>query len=72
MVIVAWFVLDIALRGTVEEAASLIIVLRLWRVFKIFEELSAGAQEQFEDMMERIDELEKEVSELKRRAVGSH
>jgi voltage-gated hydrogen channel 1 len=67
IVIIAGFIMDVALRGPVEEAASLIVILRLWRVFKIFEELSVGAQEQMEAMTERIAYLEEEVSELKRR-----
>jgi hypothetical protein len=29
-VILGGFIIDVALRGTVEEAASLIVVLRLW------------------------------------------
>jgi voltage-gated hydrogen channel 1 len=67
VVIIAGFVVDVALRGPVEEAASLIVVLRLWRVFKIVEELSLGAQEQVEDLEHHIRELEMEISELKRR-----
>ncbi len=53
-----------ALHGVSEEAASLIVVLRLWRVFKIIEQLSVGAQEQMEDLQERIDDLEKGTREL--------
>ena len=44
-VIIAGFVVDVSLKGVQEEAGSLIVALRLWRVFKIIEELSAGAQE---------------------------
>ena len=43
-----------------EEVAELVIVLRLWRVFKIIEELSVGAEEQMEGLQERVDDLEKE------------
>lgn len=71
-VIVAGFISDIALRGVDEEAASLIVILRLWRVFKIIEELSVGAQEQLDDMEYKMKDLEKgnemlrsEVSRLK-------
>ncbi|KAI7978428.1 hypothetical protein EIK77_001952 [Talaromyces pinophilus] len=35
LVIVLAFILDVALRGVVEELGSLVVVLRLWRVFKI-------------------------------------
>jgi hypothetical protein len=70
-VIVAGFILDIALRGSLEEAASLIVILRLWRVFKIFEELSVGAQEQMEAMSEMVERLEAEIVELKRKYMSS-
>lgn len=64
-VIIAGFILDVLLRGPVEEAASLIVVLRLWRVFKIIEELSVGAQEQMESLETRIEELQKENADLR-------
>ncbi|KZF25626.1 hypothetical protein L228DRAFT_80173 [Xylona heveae TC161] len=65
-VIVAGFVIDVLLRGVVEEVASLVIVLRLWRVFKIMEELSVGAQEQMEELVERLEKLEQENRELRK------
>jgi cell division protein FtsB len=78
-VIVAAFVLDVALHGVSEEAASLIVVLRLWRVFKIIEELSVGAQEQMEELKEKIEDLEKgnrelqaEIYRLETRDTDSH
>ena len=58
------FVVDVLLRGILEEIASLVIVLRLWRVFKIIEELSVGSQEQTESLRQRIEALEKEKSQL--------
>lgn len=64
-VILAGFIVDVCLKGIVEEAAELVIVLRLWRVFKIIEELGAGAQEQMESMQERFEDVEKENKELK-------
>jgi len=64
-VILAGFVLDVLLKGVVEEVSSLVVVLRLWRVFKIIEELSAGAEERMEPMQERTEELEKENVRLK-------
>lgn len=63
-VIVASFVIDVLLRGILEEVASLVIILRLWRVFKIIEELSVGAQEQTEALRERIELLEREKSQM--------
>jgi len=38
----------------------LIVVGRLWRVFKIIEEFSSGADDQIEELQERIESLEKE------------
>jgi hypothetical protein len=77
-VIIASFIIDVLLRGILEEVASLVIILRLWRVFKIMEELSVGAQEQTEALRERIELLEQEKSQmeveltrLKSRAQGS-
>jgi len=58
LVVVAGFIIDVLLHGIIEEAASLIVIMRLWRVFKIIEELSVGAQEQTEDLQRKIDELE--------------
>lgn len=51
----------------IEEIAELIIVLRLWRVIKIIEELSVGVSEGMEQMRKRIEELERENLELKAR-----
>ena len=58
LVIVAGFIVDVLLHGIIGEAASLIVIMRLWRVFKIIEELSVGAEEQTEDLHRKIDELE--------------
>jgi voltage-gated hydrogen channel 1 len=70
IVITASFIIDILLRGPLEEVASLIIVLRLWRVVKIIEELSVGAQEQMEDLQEKVQMLERENSRLKEEIKG--
>ena len=59
------FVIDVLLHGVLEEIASLVIVLRLWRVFKIVEELSGAAEEQMDALRERIEELEGENVGLK-------
>ncbi|KAF2721451.1 hypothetical protein K431DRAFT_284826 [Polychaeton citri CBS 116435] len=67
IVIIASFLIDVILRGISEEIGSIVIVLRLWRVFKIIEELSAGAQEQMDPMNERLQELELENGRLKSR-----
>jgi hypothetical protein len=65
-VIVAGFVVDVLLHGTIEEAGSLVVIGRLWRVFKIIEEFSSGAADQIEALEERIEHLEKENNAAKR------
>jgi voltage-gated hydrogen channel 1 len=64
---VAGFVVDVLLHGILEEVASLVIVLRLWRFFKIIEEFSVGAQEQMDGLELRIESLEVENRDLKER-----
>jgi len=59
-IIVVGFIVDVLLHGTIEEAGSLVVIGRLWRVFKIIEEFSAGADDQLEELQERVDEIEKE------------
>lgn len=67
LVVITGFALDLSLHGgAIEEAASLIVVLRLWRVFKIIEELSLGAQEQVEEMEVEIEKLRGENLALRR------
>ncbi|KAF2166831.1 hypothetical protein M409DRAFT_66392 [Zasmidium cellare ATCC 36951] len=66
VVIIAGLVIDILLRGTLEEIGSIVVVLRLWRVLKIIDELSAGAAEQMEPLSQRIEALEKENGELEK------
>lgn len=66
-IIIVGFVVDVLLHGVLEEIASLVVILRLWRVFKIIEELSAGAQEQMEGLEERVEKLEEEKKSLERR-----
>ena len=68
-VIVTGFVVDVVLRGVTEKVASLVVILRLWRIFKIVEEFSAGAEQQMDSMNERIDELERENGRLKQELV---
>lgn len=54
------------MRGVDEEIASLVVILRLWRFFKIIEEMSAGAQEEMDAMESRMEMLDGENRELKR------
>jgi len=65
IVIAAAFVIDVLLRGVLEEVASLVVILRLWRFFKIIEEFSVGAQEQMDGLEERLEGLERENEKLK-------
>lgn len=58
---------DVLLHGILEEIASLVVVLRLWRFFKIIEEFSVGAQEQMDGLEEKISQLEEENQDLKRK-----
>lgn len=57
---------DVLLHGVLEEVASLVVVLRLWRFFKIIEEFSVGAEEQMDGLELRIEQLETENGDLKR------
>ena len=70
--IIASFLVDAFLHGPLEEAGTLIIVLRLFRVFKIVEESSDVAQEYAEAWQEKIQELETENGELRRRLGLGH
>lgn len=58
------------MKGVLEEIGSIVVVLRLWRVFKIIEEFSAGAEEQMDTLTERIEQLEMENKELKKEISG--
>ncbi|KAL2430862.1 hypothetical protein ABEF95_013989 [Exophiala dermatitidis] len=65
LVIIVAFVIDVLLRGgPLEEAGSLVVVLRLWRVFKIIEEFSSGAADEVNELQERIEALEREKDEI--------
>lgn len=63
----AGFIVDVLLHGILEEIASLVVVLRLWRFFKIIEEFTVGAQEQMDGLELRIESLELENKDLKER-----
>jgi hypothetical protein len=59
-VIVASFIIDIASRGLAESIGSLVVVLRLWRLAKISEEVVMGATERLEILEQQMEELEHE------------
>lgn len=65
--IVAAFVVDVTLHGIDQELGSIVVALRLWRAFKIIEELSSAGEERLEEYQEEIDALRQENEELKRR-----
>lgn len=67
--IVASFLVDVLTHGPVEEAGSLIIILRLFRVFKIVEESSTVATETVEGYEEKIKELKRENQDLRQRLI---
>lgn len=64
-VIVAGFIIDVCLKGVLEEAGSIVVILRLWRVFKIVEEFSVASDEQMDKLEEKMEKLEKENQELR-------
>lgn len=63
-VILVGFLVDVLLKGLLEEVGSLVVIMRLWRVFKIIEELSAGAEEQMAILQRQITLLQKEKKAL--------
>ncbi|KAK7754287.1 hypothetical protein SLS62_003866 [Diatrype stigma] len=70
-VIVTGFAVDLLEHGVVEEIASLVVILRLWRFVKIVDEFSVEASEQAseqtEDLRRQIDDLEKQNRRLRAR-----
>lgn len=56
---------DLLEHNVVEEIASLVVILRLWRFVKIVDEFSVEASEQTEDLRQRIEDLEKQNRDLR-------
>ncbi|PWY81615.1 hypothetical protein BO94DRAFT_520338 [Aspergillus sclerotioniger CBS 115572] len=67
LVIVVAFGIDVAMRGLVEELGSLVVVLRLWRVFKIIEELESASADSMEEYEREIERLREENDYLRER-----
>lgn len=65
IVIIVALCFEIFLRGTDQEIASIVVLLRLWRFFKIIEELTAGDEETMEQLRTKVEELELENAEQK-------
>lgn len=66
MILVA-FVIEITLHGMEEEFGSLVVVLRLWRVFQIIEELRSASEDTMEEYEDEIGRLRQENASLKQR-----
>ncbi|KAF2662278.1 hypothetical protein K491DRAFT_686761 [Lophiostoma macrostomum CBS 122681] len=64
-IIITSFIVEVTLQGVTEEVASLIVILRLFRVVKIVDELGVAADEQMKEMESRIEDLEKENEGLR-------
>ena len=72
-VIVVSFIIDIGSRGLAESIGSLIVVLRLWRLAKISEEVVMGATERMEILEQQMEQLESENKHLRAQlGVDSH
>lgn len=59
------FVIDIASQGLTESIGSLVVVLRLWRLAKISEEVVMGATERLEILEQQMEELDHENRALR-------
>lgn len=66
-VVIASFVVDVVLRGVLEDIASLVVALRLWRFVRILDEFSFGADEQMSELRHQIQDLETQNALLTRR-----
>jgi cell shape-determining protein MreC len=66
-VILVAFIIQVSLRGVEEEVGSLVIVLRLWRVFQIIEELKSASEDTMEQYEEEIERLRQENASLRGR-----
>lgn len=67
LVIVVAFIIEVFLQGLVEEVGPLVIILRLWRVFQIIEELQSANEGTLEDYENNIEQLRQENNLLRRR-----
>jgi len=66
-VVIASFVVDVVLHGVLEDIASLVVALRLWRFVRILDEFSFGADEQMSELRHQIQDLETQNARLTRR-----
>jgi cell division protein FtsB len=66
-VILVAFVIEVTLHGMEEELGSLVVVLRLWRVFQIIEELRSASEDTMEIYEDEMESLRQENASLKQR-----
>ncbi|RYO76344.1 hypothetical protein DL766_009170 [Monosporascus sp. MC13-8B] len=64
-VIVVGFGVDLLEHGIVEEIASLVVMLRLWRIVKLVDEIPVQPSEQTEDLRREIEDLGKQNQGLR-------
>lgn len=64
IVIIGAFVIELAITDPMDQAGSLIIVIRLWRVFKIVGELSSEAEGEITALREQIEKLKHKNEEI--------
>lgn len=57
--------IDAVTHGLTEELGSLVVILRLWRLAKISEEVVMGASERMEVLEQHMEELEHENRHLR-------
>jgi cell shape-determining protein MreC len=67
LVILVAFVIEVTLHGMEEELGSLVVVLRLWRVFQIIEELRSASEDTMEIYEDEMESLRQENASLKQR-----
>lgn len=65
LVIVLSFIIDVTAQGLAESIGSLVVVLRLWRLAKISEEIMLGATERMEMLEQHLYDMENENKELR-------
>jgi len=66
VVILIAFVVSIVYKGPIQQAFSLVIVLRLWRIYSIIEEHGDCDPDQMEDLQHRVEDLESERVRMKK------
>ncbi|EIM90134.1 uncharacterized protein STEHIDRAFT_137658 [Stereum hirsutum FP-91666 SS1] len=65
VIIVTTFVLEVALRGRERELASLLIILRLWRLVKLVGGVAVGAGELEDETIKELAEIKRELETTK-------